>query len=79
MAVLRAAGPMPELLYVADEAGSLQIGLPPGPVTIAVSPKSGGRHEVALTIADGSSGVHYIQLGRDGRFPAAANPSDEEP
>ena len=57
ISVEQAEGPVPEMMYVTDDAGTVQIGLPPGHVVLRVF--SGNKSSVAELVIASEPGQTY--------------------
>jgi hypothetical protein len=57
IAVEQAEGPVPEMMYVTDDAGTAQIGLPPGRVVLRVF--SGSKSSVTELVIGSEPGQTY--------------------
>lgn len=62
IAIEQASGPVPEMMYVTDADGRLQIGLPPGEVRLRVFAASGETHTVNIDVGVEPDKTYNVQI-----------------
>lgn len=62
LAVVRAAGAVPEMAYVADADGRLRIGLPPGEAEVRIFPPAGEPRLASFHVGDADGHTYDLSV-----------------
>jgi hypothetical protein len=61
IAVEQADGPVPELMYVTDDEGKVQIGLPPGRILLRIFPQGGKSSSAEIEVSDEPARTYNVR------------------